>query len=197
MSKRLHFDAGHCLRLRPYKRYPPPIRRIRTNPCTKKSQSPATGGRENYLQRDGLRNRRQAPRRVEHQLQVNQRWHDRGMAQPPGQVIDGNAVHQQVAGITVPEGVGANAPAGRKLTLHFRPKSRPLHPSPRRRTAASSQPESGASSRYSRSVLMQQVVGLLAVSVHITCKPPTLWLSGPNAFSYSTSAEALHHQKWI
>ena len=47
------------------------------------------------------------PRRVLHQLQVDERGLDRGVSQPAAQVVDLDVVHQQVACVAVPQGVRA------------------------------------------------------------------------------------------
>ena len=64
-----------------------------------------------------LRHHRQAPRRVRHKHQVYKRRLYRRMPQPAGQIIDRNAVHQQVSCVAVEQRVsptlfpGAIAPS--------------------------------------------------------------------------------------
>ena len=60
----------------------------------------------------GSWHRRQAAGRVRHQLQVNQRSLDAGVAQPPAEVIQRYPIQEQVASVTMPKGMGSDTPAG-------------------------------------------------------------------------------------
>ncbi len=56
-----------------------------------------------------LRHHCQPPHRIRHQFQVNQGGLNGTMAQPPADVIDGDTVKKQVAGVGVLEGMGSPA----------------------------------------------------------------------------------------
>ena len=79
-----------------------------------------------------LGHRRQTTGRVRHHLQVHQRGLHAGVSQPPAEVIERYPAQQQVASITVPQGVGPDVPAVGQLASVNRPQRRLLDPPPGR-----------------------------------------------------------------
>ena len=74
----------------------------------------------------------QPPSRIGDQLQIDKRGLDRPMTQPPAQVVVGDAVHDQVPGVAMPERVGSDvSPLGQTAQLH-RPPNRFLDTPPGR-----------------------------------------------------------------
>ena len=76
------------------------------------------------------RHHRQAPRRVGHEFQVDQRRLNRRVSQPAGQVIDGDAVHQQVAGVAVAQRMSPDSLPRRDRAQFLSAFHRRLHPAP-------------------------------------------------------------------
>ena len=76
------------------------------------------------------RHHRQAPRRVGHKLQVDQRRLNRRVPQPARQVVDRNTVHQKVAGVAVAQRVCPDPFPRRDRAQLLRTFHRSLHPSP-------------------------------------------------------------------
>ena len=69
---------------------------------------------------------------VRHQLQVDERRLDRGVPQPPTQVVDLGAADEQVASVAVPQGVRAYLAPGRARAQFLSPPDRRSGPPPRR-----------------------------------------------------------------
>ena len=76
------------------------------------------------------RHHRHAPRRVRHKFQVDERRLNRRVPQPARQVVDGDAVHQQMPCVAVAQGVGADMLPRRNRAKFLSASHRRLHPAP-------------------------------------------------------------------